>query len=391
MAPRDLMNSTAMDTVFGNLGMDSQDLGMTDDDFVNDLGGDDDVGGDDLQADGLEGDDHDFEDGQDDDPFAIDDGQDDGQQRRVTHTPDRRQQQQRAQPQRQAQDQQGARKFRPDAKGNIVNGKGEIVARAGKEARIFMSGEKHRKTAERSQVQLRETAGRLNRVTQIAERLYNEMNTYKAERQAFEKLGMKAEDQVSAMQLYTQLTKNPKETLTKLLTRAAANGITLDANNSNANNNQLPAGIADIVKEVLGEKLKPIETFVTTQQAREAAQQRAREDRVAVQSEVEGWFAQNPAARPHAEVFQRVLRNPQFSNMSLGEIWARIQLNQARNPRRGNGLRDNLNGGRRSTSRHRGSPPNGRGMPPQGTSEMADVNASWDSIVRDVLDANGVV
>jgi hypothetical protein len=391
MAPRDLMNSTAMDTVFGNLGMDSQDLGMTDDDFGDDIGGDGDPGGDDLQA-GEEQDDFGQDDaGENDDPFAIDDGFEDGQQqqRRVTHTPDRRQQQR--QPQRQAQDQQGARKFRPDAKGNIVNGKGEIVARAGKEARIFMSGEKHRKTAERSQVQLRETAGRLNRITQIAERLYNDNNSYKAERQAFEKLGLKAEDQVSAMQLYTQLTKNPKETLTKLLTRAAANGITLDANNSNANNNQLPAGIADIVKEVLGEKLKPIETFVTAQQAREAAQQRAQQDRVAVQSEVEGWFAQNPAARPHAQVFQRVLRNPQFANMSLGEIWARIQLNHARNPQNGRRMRDSMNGNRRSTSRHRGSPPSGRGMPPQGTSEMADVNASWDSIVRDVLDANGVV
>lgn len=394
MAPRDLMSSAAMDTVFGNLGMGAEDLGMQDADFGDDLGGDDDVGGDDdpsrAGADDFDQDDA----GQDDDPFAIDDGFEE-LQGRVSHTRDRQQPQDRRQqpqdrqqPRFQPRDQQAARKFKPDAKGNVINGQNEIVARAGKEARIFWNGEKHRKASERAQTQLRDTAGRLNRVTTIAERLYADNNAYKAQRQAIEQLGIKPEEQISAMQLYTQLLAKPKETIQKLLTRAAANGITIDST-PGGNNNGQPA-IVDVVKELLGKEMKPLTEFVTSQQARETAQREHAQARQAVQTEVETWFGQNPEARPYTQVIQRVLRDSRYSNMSLGEVWARIQLNQARNPRRGNGLRDSMNGGRRSTSRHRGSPPNGRGMPPMGTSQMADVNESWDTIVRESLDAAGV-
>jgi hypothetical protein len=393
MAPRDLMSSAAMDTVFGNLGMGAEDLGMQDADFGNDLDGDDGVGGDGDSA-RAGADDFDQDDaGQDDDPFAIDDGFEDPQDR-VSHTPrDRQQPQDRRQPQRaqprfQARDQQAARKFKPDAKGNVVNGQNEIVARAGKEARIFWNGEKHRKASERAQTQLRDTAGRLNRVTTIAERLYADNNAYKAQRQAIEQLGIKPEEQISAMQLYTQLLAKPKETIQKLLTRAAANGITIDSTPGGNNNGQ--PDIVNVVKELLGTEIKPLKEFVTSQQARDTAQREHLQARQAVQTEVETWFGQNPEARPHAQVIQRVLRDPRYSNMSLGEVWARIQLHQARNPSK-RGLRDSMNGSRRSTSRHRGSPPTGRGMPPMGTSQMADVNESWDTIVRETLDANGVV
>ena len=389
MAPRDLMNSTAMDTVFGNLGMEADDLGIGNDNLGDDLGDDGDLGGDDFQA-GENQDDGDFEDaGQDDDPFAIDDGFDDRQQQRVTHTRDRQRRDQR-QDQRQlrAQDrQQPGQKFRPDAKGNILNASGQVVARAGKEARIFWQGETHRKAAVKAEAQLRDTAGRLTRVVSIAEQLKAKHDALEAQQQAIRSLGVSPEDQVSAIQLFTQLKKDAKGTLTKLLTRAAANGITIDG--SGPGNNQQQNNVADIVKEVLGTELKPLKDYVTASQTREQQQQRDREAKQAVQAEVETWFGQNPDARPYASVFQQVLRNPEFSSMSLGEIWARIQLNQARNPRRGlRTRRDQF--GRETPRGRRGSPPIGRSAPPVGNSPMANVNESWDSIVREVLDSAGV-
>lgn len=379
MAPRDLMASTAMDTVFDNLGMDVKDLGLGDDDLGtdDDIGTDDDGGDEDLRA---GADDHDFEDDadddQDDDPFALADDRQDNQDR-VSHTNGRRQPQRQSTRREQPPQLRAAQEARPDKHGNIVvNGK--IVAKAGPQARIYMRGEKFRKQFAAADRSLRDTSGRLTKVTKIAERLYNENQTFAAQAKALKDLGMTPEDQISAMQLFTQLTKNPGPTLKKLLTRAAAQGINVnDATGGGAND------VAAAVKELLGGELKPIKEFITSAQTREQQQQQLRQERAAVQEEVEDFFRDNPEAGQYHQVFSQVLRNPRFSKMSLGEIWARIQLNQAR----GGDLRTRR--GRNANSR-RGSPPQGRGMPPSGNSKMANVNDSYDSIVRSVLDEAGV-
>lgn len=390
MAPRDLMNSTAMDTVFDNLGMDAADLGVGNDNVGDDFGSDDNAGGDDVQAGGDHDDFSQDDDAGDDDPFAVDDGFEDNDQSRVTHTgqPQDRQQQRQQRQQLTRQQQPPTRgRYRQDAKGNVINSANAIVAKAGKEARLFWTGEKYRKASALSETKLRDTAGRLSRVVSIAEQLKAKHDAYVAREKAISDLGVSAEDQISAIQLFTQLKKDAKGTLTKLLTRAAANGITIDGG-TGGQQGQLPTNVADIVKEVLGGELKPLKEFITSQQTQQENARRANEARQSVQAEVGQWFEQNPKARPYLSVIHRVLQNPQYSHMSLGEIWARIQLNQARNPDRR--LRTPNGQGRSTPQSRRGSPPTGRGMPPSGTDQMANVNDSWDSIVRGVLDQAGV-
>jgi hypothetical protein len=378
MAPRDLMDSTAMDTVFKNFGMDSADLGVADNDgLTDDLPDDEGDPGDDLDAE--------LGDDSQDDPFAVDDGFDDEQQQqqRVTHTRDQRQQNDQRQQRQPPQRQQAPQKVRPDAKGNLVDAQGKVVAKAGTERRFYESREKVKKDLGVREVQLRETAGRLTRVTEIARQLKERYDGFAAQQRQMQELGIAGEDHIAALNLYSQLKKDTRGTLQKLLTRAAANGISIDGNSQQ----QTQPNIADVVKEVLNGQLKPIHDFVSAAQQRDQRSQQDQEARVAVQQEVETWFGLNPDARPYAQVILKVLRNPSYARMPLGEIWARVQLNLERQRNSGRQRTGNRNG----FTPRRGSPPIGRRSPPSGNTEMADINDDYGSIINSVLDQHGVV
>jgi hypothetical protein len=380
MAPRNsnFNNDANQDLVFDNLGLSQQDLGMggNEGDF-NDPGDDDDAGLGDQQDD-LQLDD-DGDDGQDD-PFSMRE-EDLPQDRRVSHTEgDRRQQQQqRREPRPLPKD----AKVRPDKNGNLLNEKGEIVARAGREARYYTAREKAKKDLVSRDNQLRDTAGRLGRVTQIARELKATVDGYANQFKAIKDMGFTADDQVAAMNLFSQMRKDPKGTLTKLLTRAAANGITIDGQSGQPQQAQ----IADVVKGLLDEQLKPFKENLTANQRREQEDQRRRDDAAAVDAEVGQFFGRNPDAVPYAPVFARVLRDPAFSGMSLGEIYARILQNQSRGGNRSR-MRDPGRNGR--TPSRRGSPPNGRSAPFNSGTEIANVNETYDSIINSVLDENRV-
>jgi hypothetical protein len=383
MAPRssNFNNDVNQDLVFDNLGLSQEDLGMGGNDGVfNDPGDDDDdVGprGKDLAFDGeSDGDDSDDV----NDPFALRDDEI-PQDRRVSHTDDGRQ---RGQPQRrEPRPLPKEAKVRPDKNGNLLNEKGEIVARAGREARYYTSREKAKKDLATHQGQLRDTAGRLSRVTQIARELKGQVDAFGNQFKAIKDMGFTADDQVAAMNLFSQMRRDPKGTLTKLLTRAAANGITIDGQSGQPQQAQ----IADVVKGLLDEQLKPFKENLTANQTRERQEQQRRDDAAAVDAEVGQFFGRNPEAVPYAPVFARVLRDPAFSGMSLGEIYARILQNQSRGGRRPQ-LRDPGRNGR--TPSRRGSPPNGRSAPFNGGTEIANVNTSYDEIINGILDEQRV-
>jgi hypothetical protein len=386
MAPRssNFNNDVNQDLVFDNLGLSQEDLGMGGNDGVfNDPGDDDDGDLDQPRGKSLTFDeDSDGDDGDDvNDPFALRDDEV-PQDRRVSHTDDgrQRQQQQRREPRPLPKE----AKVRPDKNGNLLNEKGEIVARAGREARYYTSREKAKKDLATHQGQLRDTAGRLSRVTQIARELKGQVDAFGNQFKAIKDMGFTADDQVAAMNLFSQMRKDPKGTLTKLLTRAAANGITIDGQSGQPQQAQ----IADVVKGLLDEQLKPFKENLTANQTRERQEQQRRDDAAAVDAEVGQFFGRNPEAVPYAPVFARVLRDPAFSGMSLGEIYARILQNQSRGGNRPQ-LRDRGRTNGRTPSR-RGSPPNGRSAPFNGGTEIANVNTSYDEIINGILDEQRV-
>ena len=86
-----------------------------------------------------------------------------------------------------------------------------------------------------------------------------------------------------------------------------------------------------MIKQEIGTAVNPLRERTESgeasrQQSTNKNQQRLGE----IQTEVDGFFNQNPEAKQYLPVFTQTLQ--QFPGMSLGEVWARIQLHFATEP-----------------------------------------------------------
>ncbi len=359
MPKPNLPNSAAEDTVFDNLGLSREELGLDGqgDDFGsgNEDLGDDGSGNDDLTLDtrGQQGDD--------------DQGDD---QSRVTHTESR------PLP-------RGA-EVRPDKQGNLIDKNGKIVARAGKEARLYQDVHKFRGQAQTMQGQVAEVNGRLRKAVEIGQRLHRDLLEARAVNDSVKQFGLEQSEHLTALRLYKELRDNPQTAIKNILTRAAANGINIAE--LGATSGVDPKSLVDLVRETIGKELNPLRESTAA-----AARQRQEETALAqrqgeIQSEVDQFFRENPEAVPYLQVFTNTIK--QYPKMTLGEIWSRIELHFARNPqdRRSN---QNSQRGRNGTRR---SLPQGRNVPVgnrQGD-DMAPVSDSYSTIVQAALDAAGI-
>ena len=148
-------NQAAEDTVFDNLGLTREDLGVGLDDSGSgnedlDQGG---SGNEDLGRGG-------------DEPDLFD--------QRVSHT-DNRQPPSGLEPPPRAKPIPNYAEVHPDNKGNLVNGDGIVVARAGKEARMYQDLHKTRGQAQTLHGQLTDVTGRLKKAVEIGQGLHREL------------------------------------------------------------------------------------------------------------------------------------------------------------------------------------------------------------------------
>ena len=293
--------------------------------------------------------------------------------------------------------------FRQDKKGNLVDARtGEVIARAGSEARIYQRVHKQASdylTAATRNVQNQMAAerGKLERAVEIGlgfEKSMSEMRQTLAQINAFE---LPKEQLIEAAQIYKQAQSDPIGVLKNLLTRAALSGIDITQLG-------LPAGgvdakgIADMVKREIQQNIAPVQKFAEGQQKREQETQVQSRYLQQAERQVSSFFGSTPQAVPYMPIFEAVLRQPQFQTMSLGAIWDKIQLHLMRNgvdPRRGPSRtqRQRLSG----PPADQRSLPRGQGMAPQGSDRVRQANAgpahpgmSYDAIIREVLGANGV-
>lgn len=273
---------------------------------------------------------------------------------------------------------------KPDGKGNLVNANGQIVARAGKEARLYQDAHKARTQLDGANVRVQDLSTKLRRAVDIGKELHGELGKLQAMQQQIKDFGIKPDQMMLALSLFRDLDTKPAETLKRLLTRAKMNGINVDDGTGGGGNGgrglfgtEAPA-LGDLIREELGKHLAPLRQQTDEQRRREEAdrnQQRGLED---TQAEVNDWFARNPEALRYAPVIQRLLENPANRNRSLGELWLEIQLNLERR-QRSNGTP--LQGRR---------PGSGSSQPPTGNSDMAPVNQDYDQILRDVISEHGI-
>jgi hypothetical protein len=344
---KNLPDQAAEDTVFSNLGLTREELGVGDEGSGNE-GLDQELGS------GNEGQDEGF-----DEPES-----------RMTQT-------------REGDEDRGPRPISPGAEvaadkhGNLLHvGTGRLVAKAGKEARLYQDAHKARGQAQTLQGQLGDVNGRLQKAVEIGRGLHRELESMKAHNKAIEQFGLDQSEHLTALRLFKELRDNPKEALKNILTRAATNGI-------NVTELGLQGGVdskslVDMIKQEIGNAVGPIKER-TEAERRAAAERQANQSRLGeVQREVDGFFDQNPDAKQYLPVFTQTLK--QFPGMTLGEVWARIQLHFAQNPQ---SRRQPQNSPRRSLPQGRGTPANGGG------SDIAPVSDSYDSIVKDALSKAG--
>ena len=141
--------------------------------------------------------------------------------------------------------------------------------------------------------------------------------------------------------------------------------------------------LIELVRETIGKELNPLResTAAATKARQDAEAATARQNEV--QSQVKSFFDANPEAVPFLPVFTNAIQK--YPGMSLGEIWARIELHNLRNPQQ----RRNQNS-QRPTGRQR-SLPQGRNMPASnGHDDPAPVSDSYSDIVRAALDSAGI-
>jgi hypothetical protein len=359
--PGEQNKGAAEDLVLGNLGLNREDLGM-------DRGGD--IGADDTGG---------------DEGFTREErvrDRPDQQQRDGQRDGDRRQ----SDDERQLDDlgDSHTRPFaqtaevKPDGKGNLVDSQGTIVARAGREARLYQTAYKKGEQARVGgiQHQLNERTGQLREAAVLLNQINTEMKELKARSKAVEDLGVPADKMVEAMTLYKNLSGDFGGTLKRLLTRAAANGINVAEFGTGPD----VKALADLVKEEVGKLVKPLQDRSEEQRKREEIETRQRQQAESAQREVDTFFAQNRDAMPYARVLQKLAAHPDYQGKSLNEMWLAVQLHLARFPHQ----RRQPNPGQNR------SLPSGRGQPEGGNSKLAPVNATYDEILRDVFRDQGI-
>jgi hypothetical protein len=264
-----------------------------------------------------------------------------------------------------------------DHKGNLVNEYGQIVARSGKEARLYQDLHKTKGQAQTLQGQLQDVSGRLRKAVEIGQGLHRELQQVRSQQDAVKQFGLEQGEVLTAFRLFKELRDNPKEALKNILTRAATNGINITELGLQGGVD--PKSLVDMIKQEIGQAVNPLKER-TEAERRVAAQRQQDQTRLGeIQSEVDGFFNQNPEAKQYLPVFTQTIK--QFPGMSLGEVWARIQLHFERNPQ----SRRNQNSPRRSLPQGRGAPVNG------GATDLAPVTDTYDSIVKDALSKAGFV
>lgn len=378
MNTRTVDQQTANDVVRESLGLSADDLGMNapEDAFTND---DNDTG---------------INDDNDDLDGAPDSRNDNNQ-------PETRQEQDQddfltqpePQPAPQPQPQQRqipqSAEVRSDAKGNIIDKKtGQIVARAGKEARLYQGMHRARQERDTATRATQEVTERLNKAVEIGTQLFErlkEMQTNQGD-YAPERYNLNRNEAIEALNFAKEAKSDPVGTIKKLLTRAATNGIDLSSIGL-AGGNFDPKSLMDLVRSTIDERMTPLRERTQRESDQEKAQREAQESRDASTKELNTFLQANPEARQFLPAFHQVYSQPQFQHMSLNEVWSRIQLNLLRREQQQQQQRPpNQQRNRNRNSR----PPSGQSRPPaSGNSNgMAPVDMSYEDIVRGLIPSN---
>lgn len=293
--------------------------------------------------------------------------------------------------------------FRRDQKGNLVDPRtGEVIARAGSEARIYQRIHKQateyiRGASQRIQGHLAQESEKLNRAVEIGLGFEKELNDARQQLQRVNAFELQPDQLLEAGQLYKQAQTDPVGVLKHLLTRAALNGIDIQQLGFDSQNLDSKS-ILDLVRSEIAKGVKPVQDYASQRQQETQQTQVQQQYLDQARTQVEGFFKSTPAAVPFMNIFHAVLSQPQFQQMSLSAIWDKLQLHLMRkgidpfNPQPQQRQQRQQTRGGNGQSR---SLPSGQGMPPgsndrgrQQNAGVAHPSKSYDAIIREILAEN---
>jgi len=367
-------NDDAISTVFDNLNLDPKEFGMgggDDDEIENDLGdteGDDDAGGDDKGPEDFSSDDDD--DGDDEVVSHNKDDEDDEPSRgQDDELGDQRQ-----------EDNQFLPRAKIDKKGNVRDKNGKILAPAGVAARLYRKAYRAERTAQHLHRNATDLGNRLKKAIEIGTAAFDRLEALERDGTgipAARDLGLSNSEQLEALQMFHLGKTNPTDLLKKILTRAAVSGI--DVKNLGLQGGIDAKALTETILTELRKDLKPVRELTESQKRQQDDAAALTQRQEAVTAELTDFFNANPGAQKFLPVFRKVYSNPAFAKMPISEAWARIQLNFMRRSQQ----RPNpQNQRRRPNGQRRGG---GRGGDEQPRSVMADLDKSYDQLLREVM------
>lgn len=284
--------------------------------------------------------------------------------------------------------------FRPDKKGNLVDSRtGEVIARAGSEARIYQRVHKQASDYVSSAMrnagnQIRDTHTKLQRAVELGLGFEKQLGEVKARLNQINAHQLNTDQLLEAAQYYKQAQTDPVGVLKSLLARAALSGVDITQFGASQNGAFDAKAIVDMLRKEINTGLAPVQQYTTEQRREQEGRETQAKYLQQAERQVSGFFQSTPEAIPYMNIFHAVLSQPQFQTMSLSAIWDKLQLHLMR---RG-GQRAPANGnGTRQPSR---SLPRGQGMAPSGgdtgrrdNGGPAHPSMSYDAIIREVLGA----
>lgn len=281
---------------------------------------------------------------------------------------------------------------KPDAKGNLVDNNGKIVAKAGPEARFYQDAYKAKQHAamieQRATRAIEDITSRLNQAIEIGTRAAERAKTLQDAGNVATKLGLSEQQHVEAVQFYKEGLDNPVQFLKKLLTRAAASGIDMTQLGL-APGSVDPKSLMDQIKGLITEQMNPLKERSAQDAAQVAAKAKQDQEAATATANVKTFFDTNPDALPYLPVFTRIYQDARFANWDIERVWDRIQLNLLKGGADPAQQRDGDGQGGPAHKRM----PSGRRSSPSGSSDedaMAPVEQSYADILKGVMTDHGV-
>lgn len=361
-----LNNGDARQTVFDNLDLDAEALGAPELNNVEEDGENEYVNEGEQETPDSGQQEHEDDQGEEDDFTGFNLDPDEG----VSHT--------REEPRRE--------KLKFDKRGNVIDKDGKVLARAGSERRLYEAAHNARIDLVSAQSMAADLGNRLQQAVDLgtqAVTAYQNLQRQVQEREAtFKQLGLNPTQQLEAMQMYREGIDNPTQLLKKLLTRAATRGIDLTQLGLQGGGNFDPQSLMQMIREEITKHVAPVQEATRRQQQAERSEQERQQLVQRNEQEIRSFFAQNRDLVKYLPVFERVMRDPRYRNMSLEAIGYRIKLNLLRQ-------RENQ---QQNPSQRRSIP---RGRQPVGTRgqqndvPIAPVTESYDSIIKGALEKGG--